>query len=58
MPMPANEARSLELAGDVLAARGKPAESKRRYLMAQGILERRGLGPRLPLLETKIEQLG
>jgi len=56
--MPANEARSLELAGDVLAARGKPAESKRRYLMAQGILERRGLGPRLPLLETKIEQLG
>ena len=57
MPMPAKEARSLELAGDVLAARGKPAEAKRRYLMAQGILERRGMGLRLPLLATKIEQL-
>ena len=58
MPMPANEARSLELAADVLVARGKPAEAKRRYLMALGILERRNLGLRLPLLKTKLEQLG
>jgi tetratricopeptide (TPR) repeat protein len=58
MPMPAKEARALELAGDVLAARGKPAEAKRRYMMAQGILERRGLGLRLPLLKSKLEQLG
>lgn len=57
MPIPAKEARSLELAGDVLAARGKPAEAKRRYVMAHGILERRGLGLRLPLLQTKITQL-
>ncbi len=58
MPMPAKEARSLELAGDVLAARGKPADAKRRYLTAKGILERRGLGLRLPLLSSKIERIG
>jgi tetratricopeptide (TPR) repeat protein len=57
MPMPAKEARSLELAGDVLAARGKPADARRRYLTARGILERRGLGLRLPLLAAKIEKL-
>jgi hypothetical protein len=57
MPMPAKEARSLELAGDVLAARGKPAEARRRYLTAKGILERRGLGLRLPLLSSKIDRL-
>ena len=58
MPIPAKEARSLELAGDILVARGKPADAKRRYIMAHGILERRGLGLRLPLLQTKIAQLG
>jgi hypothetical protein len=58
MPMPAKEARSLELAGDVLAARGKPDDARRRYLTAKGILERRGLGLRLPLLASKIERLG
>jgi hypothetical protein len=57
MPMPAEEARSLELAGDILAARGKPADAKRRYLTARGILERRGLGLRLPLLASKIDRL-
>ena len=58
MPMPAKEARSLELAGDVLAARGDTFAAKRRYLTAKGILERRGLGLRLPLLSSKIERLG
>ena len=58
MPMPAKEARSLELAGDVLAARGKPADARRRYLTAHGILERRGLGLRIPLITTKIQRLG
>lgn len=58
MPIPAKEARSLELAGDILAARGKPVEAKRRYVLAQGILERRGLGLRLPWLKSKLKQLG
>lgn len=57
MPMPVKEARSLELAGDVLAARGKPDEARRRYLTAKGILERRGLGLRLPLVTSKLERL-
>lgn len=58
MPMPAKEARSLEVSGDVLAARGKVAEARRRYLTAKGILERRGLDLRVPLLISKIEALG
>lgn len=58
MPMPAREARSLELAGDVLVARGRSAEAKRRYLTARGILERCGLGLRLPLLAAKLDRLG
>ncbi|MFT3775605.1 MAG: hypothetical protein QM820_60430 [Minicystis sp.] len=58
MPVPARDARSLELLGDVLAARGKPAEARRRYLTARGLLDRRGLGLRLPLLDAKIEGLG
>lgn len=56
--MPAKEARSLEVSGDVLAARGKVAEARRRYLTAKGILERRGLDLRVPLLISKIEALG
>lgn len=57
MPMPAKEARSLELAGDVLAARGKTPEARRRYVTAKSILERRGLNLRVPLLTSKIEGL-
>ncbi|APR85519.1 exonuclease SbcC [Minicystis rosea] len=58
MPMPAREARSLELIGDILAARGKPADAARRHRMAHHILERRGLGLRLPLISAKIARLG
>jgi tetratricopeptide (TPR) repeat protein len=57
MPMPESEARCLEVAGDVLLARGKPAEAKRRYLLAYARLERLGLRLRLPLLTKKIEQV-
>ena len=57
MPMPAKEARSLELAGDVLAARGQLADARRRYLTARAILDRRGLELRLPALTTKLDRL-
>ncbi|HSN99641.1 MAG TPA: hypothetical protein VLS89_15205 [Candidatus Nanopelagicales bacterium] len=57
MPMPAQEARCLEAMGDVLAARGKAPEARRRYLMAKGIYEQYGLGLRLPLLTSRLDRL-
>lgn len=57
MPMPAEDARCLELMGDVLLARGRPDEAKRRYLTARARLQRYGLGLRLPLLNRKIDAL-
>lgn len=57
MPMPANEARCLEIMGDILFARGRAPEAKRRYLTARARLERHGLGLRLPMLARKIEAL-
>lgn len=54
MPIPAAEARCLEAAGDAFAARGRPDDARRRYLLARGRLERLGLALRLPLLERKI----
>lgn len=58
MPIPAEDARCQEIMGDVLAARGKPEEAKRRYQTARARLERYGLGLRLPLLTRKIDALG
>lgn len=58
MPMPAEEARCLEAMGDILRARGRAAEAKRRYIAARARLERHGLGLRLPVLGRKIEALG
>lgn len=57
MPMPGNEARCLEAMGDVLLARGRPDEAKRRYLTARRRLEHYGLGLRLPLLNKKLSAL-
>jgi predicted negative regulator of RcsB-dependent stress response len=57
MPMPAEEARCLEIMGDVLLARGHADEAKRRYLTARARLQRYGLGLRLPLLGRKIDAL-
>jgi tetratricopeptide (TPR) repeat protein len=57
MPMPAGEARCLEVLGDILAARGHPVEARRRYIAARRRLERYGLGLRLPLLVSKLERL-
>lgn len=54
MPMPAQEARATELAGDALRARGRPAEASRRYAAARARLERFGLGLRIPLLDCKL----
>lgn len=58
MPMPAQEARCLEVMGDVLVARGRPDEAKTRYRTARARLERYGLGLRLPKINEKIEKLG
>ncbi|XXT18585.1 hypothetical protein WME94_50990 [Sorangium sp. So ce429] len=58
MPMPAEEARCLEAMGDILLARGRAPEAKRRYVTARARLERHGLGLRLPLLSRKIDALG
>ena len=57
MPMPAAEARCLEAMGDILIARGKWSEAKRRYLMAKARLDHYGLGLRVPLLVRKIEAI-
>ena len=57
MPMPAEDARCLEIIADVLLARGQRDEAKRRYLAARARLERYGLGLRLPLLGRKIDAL-
>lgn len=54
MPMPAQEARAMEIAGDALLARGRPAEAKSRYAAAKARLDRFGLLLRVPLLERKI----
>ncbi|MGK3969609.1 hypothetical protein WMF38_33545 [Sorangium sp. So ce118] len=58
MPMPAEESRCLEAIGDILLARGRAPEAKRRYVAARARLERHGLGLRLPLLSRKIDALG
>ncbi|MGK3988053.1 hypothetical protein WME99_33730 [Sorangium sp. So ce136] len=58
MPMPAEESRCLEAMGDILLARGRAAEAKRRYVAARARLERHRLGLRLPLLSRKIDALG
>lgn len=58
MPMPSREARCLEVAGDVHAARGELVEARRRYLAARRRAERYGLGLRLPLLSSKLDRLG
>jgi tetratricopeptide (TPR) repeat protein len=57
MPMPAEDARCLEIMGDVLLARGRSDEAKRRYQAAHARLSRYGLGLRIPLLEKKIAAL-
>lgn len=57
MPMPGAEARALEAAGDILLARGRAAEAKRRYIAARARLERYGLNLRVPLLTSKINRL-
>lgn len=54
MPMPAGEARALEVAGDVLAARGQAEDARRRYRAAHRKLTRYGLGLRVPTLEKKL----
>ncbi len=53
MPMPAQEARCLEIMGDVLLARGEQEHAKRRYLTARSRLQRYGLGLRVPLLDRE-----
>jgi hypothetical protein len=53
MPIPAQAARSLEAAGDVLSARGDAA-ARTRYLEAKGICQRYGFGLRLPLIVAKM----
>lgn len=58
MPMPAEESRCLEAMGDILLARGRAPEARRRYVAARARLERHGLGLRLPLLGRKIDALG
>jgi len=57
MPIPAEEARCLEMMGDALAARGNVAEAKMRYTSAKGRLERHGLLLRVPLIEEKLSRL-
>lgn len=57
MPMPAQEARAMEIAGDALLARGRPTEAKSRYAAAKARLERFGLLLRVPLLERKIASI-
>ena len=58
MPMPDEESLCLEAMGDILLARGRAPEAKRRYVTARARLERHGLGLRLPLLSRKIDALG
>jgi len=57
MPMPAEDARCLEIMGDVDLALGRPDEARRRYQAARARLERYGLGLRVPLLTRKLEAL-
>ena len=55
MPIVAKEARCLEAIGDLLAARGNPDEARGYHRSAREILERHGLGLRVPLLDKKLE---
>ncbi len=56
MPIPAEEARCLEIIGDVLVVRRQYADALARYGTARGRLERHGLLLRVPLLDEKIHQ--
>lgn len=53
MPMPVQQSRCLEAAGDLLTARGDTRGAARRYDSALTLLSRRGLGLRAPLLRRK-----
>lgn len=53
MPIPARQARCIEAAGDVLAARGGAAAADARYAEAEGLLARHDLGLALPALAAK-----
>lgn len=55
MPMPVEEARCLEIMGDVLVARGRRNEAKSRYLNARARLERHECQLRVPLIEGKLQ---
>lgn len=57
MPMPAHDARCMEIMGDVLAARGQLLEALDRYRAAYSRLERYELALRLPLLRRKMSDL-
>lgn len=54
MPYPFQEARALEVMGDVLIGRGEAEEAMRCYRSSRGICERFGFGLRMPLLDQKI----
>jgi predicted negative regulator of RcsB-dependent stress response len=58
MPMPTAESHCLEATGDILLARERASEAKRRYLAARARLKQYGLGLRLPLLTRKLDALG
>lgn len=53
MPYPAKQARSMEVAGDVLATRGDAEGARRRYRAALALLERFHLRLRIPRIEAK-----
>jgi hypothetical protein len=54
MPYPAKQARCMEVAGDILGARGDTEAAQRRYRAAQAVLERFQLPLRIPTLEAKV----
>ncbi|MBK9258368.1 MAG: hypothetical protein IPM54_00865 [Polyangiaceae bacterium] len=53
MPYPAKQARSMEVAGDVLATRGDAEGARRRYRAALALLERFQLRLCIPCIEAK-----
>lgn len=56
MPMPANQERCREVAGDVLLARGLPQQAATRFRAAESRLRQYGLLLRVPLLRAKAGQ--